>query len=209
MNPFRWNPFRKANRGHTRALTAEDHLAPGTPFNPNNFSPWHGFRHLTPAVIAGLQDQDIHRAVSNHFRLKEAEAERLGLRLSRQSFTREVLLLHAIWILEAEVRNGGFGQYFHNHDAQVVRDAIDGLRMIDALPSLDSLHEAIGLFSHVHSYLLPVIEDYGLSRPSERPEFETATHEFHVRQDDLNMRRAKFMRSMSAAQLACGEASEA
>ncbi|MEK7884600.1 DMP19 family protein [Methyloversatilis sp. NSM2] len=197
---FKW--FRKPKHRAEKTLTAEDHLAPDAPFNPNNFSPWHGFRSLTPAVLASVADNDIHRAISNHVRLKEADVLRAGRQLSRQDFTNEVLLLHAVWILEAEVRNGAFTQFFGNHDAQAVRDAIAGLRMIGAESSLRVLQEAIGVFSHHFPYLLTVVDEYSLPRPSEIPDSETVTHDFHVHQSDLDACRVRFMRAMSAAQLA-------
>lgn len=197
-----WNPFRKPNTASPKPLTAEDHLAPGTPFNPKNFSPWHGFRRLTPEVLAGVADKDLHRAVTNHVRLKEADADRIDRQVSRQDFTIEVLLLNAVWILEAEVRNGAFAQFFHNHDAQAVRDAANGLKMISADNSLRALHEAIGVFSYRFPYLVPLVEEYHLSRPAEPPDSETATHEFNVHQSELDTRRIQFMRAMTAEQLA-------
>ena len=201
-----WNPFKKAKPSAARPVTAEDHLAPNAPFNPDNFAPWHGFRKLTPTVLTGVHDQDLQRAISNHVRLKEDEVRRLGRTLSHQDFTREVLLLNAVWVLEAEVRNGAFTQYFHRQDAQAVRDAMAGLEMIGAVESLRTLRDAIGLFSYHYEYLLPLIDEFRLSRPEERPESETATHDFHVHQAHLDICRVKFIRSMSASQLARSEA---
>jgi hypothetical protein len=199
---FKWNPFRKPKPEPPKPLTAEDHLAPGAPFNPNNFSPWHGFRNLTPEVLANVADEDIHRAVTNHVRLKEAEALRTGRPGSRQDFTNEVFLLNAVWILEAEVRNGAFEQFFRNHDAQAVRDAANGLKMLGAESSLQALLEAIGVFSYLFPHLFALVEEYSLTRPAGPPDSETATHDFHVHQRELDACRVQFMRAMSAAQLA-------
>lgn len=201
---LKWNPFKRQMPKLPKTLTAEEHLAPGAPFNPDNFAPWQGFRDLTPEVLASIADEDLHRAVTNHVRLKEADAFRAAKTISRQDFTNEVFLLNAVWILEAEVRNGAFTQFFRNHDEQAVRDAADGLKMIGAKGSLHALREAIGVFSYLFPYLIGLVEEYGLARPAEPPESETATHDFHVHQQELDACRVQFMRAMSAAQLARG-----
>jgi len=83
-----------------------------------------------------------------------------------------------------------------------VRDAANGLNMIGAERSLQVLFEAIGVFSYHFPYLMALVEEYDLSRPTELPDSETATHDFHVHQSELDAHRVRFMRGMSAAQLA-------
>ena len=58
------------------------------------------------------------------------------------SWTSHERLYFAVRLMEGEVNNGGFDQYFFNSSADHYRVAVDGLRKIGALRSLNLVREA-------------------------------------------------------------------
>ena len=70
---------------------------------------------------------------------REAELGFSALRPSEQVF-------YAIWVLEGEVNNGGFDQYFSNSSGEHARDALTALRTIGASSAFDIAQAAFALF---------------------------------------------------------------
>lgn len=52
-------------------------------------------------------------------------------------------MLYATWIVEAEVNNGGFNQYFRNTNAKTAQAAIDGFNLIGAKQHAELMADAM------------------------------------------------------------------
>jgi hypothetical protein len=68
-------------------------------------------------------------------------------------------LYYATWLLEGEVYNGGFGQYFagFKKTPHVIQDALDGMRFIGANSHLALVNEDIAHYVHFIPELEPLV----------------------------------------------------
>lgn len=57
-----------------------------------------------------------------------------------------LVMMYSTWILEAEVNNGGFNQYFYNSSNQFVDEAYEGLKTIGAVKHAELLKKAVDVF---------------------------------------------------------------
>jgi len=80
----------------------------------------------------------------NSYLIKLAESDRTQLgRIDFAAQSPEQRVFSAIWVLEAEVNNGGFDQYFHNTDLATVSFAPAALREIGAHMCADIVSRAL------------------------------------------------------------------
>jgi hypothetical protein len=59
------------------------------------------------------------------------------------SMPRGFRFIYAVWLLDAEVNNGGFNQFFWNSSGQFAPEALEGLREIGATKHEELLKKAI------------------------------------------------------------------
>jgi hypothetical protein len=86
---------------------------------------------LDAATIAGIKDDDLEQAIVDFVLAKVGD-----------NFEREYEVVTALpiaiqdvfntWVLENEVANGGFNQYFWNSSGQFAEEAVEGLKRIGA-----------------------------------------------------------------------------
>jgi hypothetical protein len=126
----------------------------------------------------------------------ESVSERVA-RDGLSALTEPERFYRAIWLLEAEVANGGFEQFFFNCSAADVRDAIAGLRAIGAPQMAVLLSRAVDLCCepatstpHLHHLTTSQAESLnGLSnRFSDYPEDLSALVSAYVERHDSHFR---------------------
>src|SRR5437773_12145409 len=97
------------------------------------------------ATLASISDDDIELAIQDYVYLrisnKFEEEERVLSELS-PGFRAIYCTLH----VEAEVRNGGFDQYFSNSEGRLALTAEEGFQRIGAPEYADLMHRAIQLW---------------------------------------------------------------
>lgn len=67
-------------------------------------------------------------------------------RVAAGELTRAELVFRAVWVLEAEVNNGGFDQYYFNASGDLAYTVVDALREIEADATARIVHEANTVF---------------------------------------------------------------
>lgn len=92
--------------------------------------------HLDATTIQSIKDQDLDYALTWYFgeRMRVMESSREATLLGETAAFRTFYLC---WLLEAEVLNGGFNQYFWNVPPELTGPTADALRNIGANETLD------------------------------------------------------------------------
>lgn len=89
------------------------------------------FRVLTAELLHSLATDEIGHAVVHHV------AHRIGEDVSRRAeivrrLPAGVQAIYATWLVDAEVNNGGFNQFFYNPSGELAGDALVGYELLGA-----------------------------------------------------------------------------
>lgn len=117
--------------------SADDSLAKS--INDSNKRPI--YKSLDPKLLAGIADKDVEQAVVEYVATKldkhdEKEKEIL------ERLPKGARALWLTWIVEGEVNNGGFNQYYWNSEDRFSADAVDAFRFFSALEHASLMEEA-------------------------------------------------------------------
>ena len=122
-------------------------------------APWPDarFRALTPELLASLSADEVGSAVVQHVQLlvgddaaHEAKIVRLLPPGARAVFT--------TWLVDAEVNNGGFNQFFYNPSGQYAGDALAGYELLGAEEYAAVMRAAIATHEAERERLAPFYE---------------------------------------------------
>src|SRR5262245_10548228 len=100
---------------------------------------------LTREILASIPDEELEQALIDHLldiriaeRLKDDYEILAGLSAGFR-------MLYSTWLLEAEVNNGGFNQFFWNSSGRFAREAVEGWKRIGAEQQAELTEEAIAI----------------------------------------------------------------
>jgi Domain of unknown function (DUF4375) len=122
-------------------------------------APWpdERFRRLTAELLASLSADEVPEAIVQHVHLrigKDTEREPEIVR----SLPSGVMAVYTTWLVDAEVNNGGFNQYFFNPAGQFAGDALAGYELLGAEPYAAVMRSAIATFEADRDRLAPFYE---------------------------------------------------
>jgi hypothetical protein len=129
-------------------------------------SPDERFRRLTPEVLAALSADEIGEAVVHHVHLRVAGAwghEAPAIR----ALPLGVRAIYATWLVDAEVNNGGFNQYFFNSSGQYADEALAGYELLGTEDYAAVMRSAIATFEIDRERLEPLYSAHTLESFSE------------------------------------------
>jgi hypothetical protein len=129
-------------------------------------SPDERFRRLTPELLASLSADEVADAVVQHVHLRVAGAWGREADIIR-SLPPGVRALYATWLVDAEVNNGGFNQYFFNSSGQYAGEALAGYELLGATDYAAVMQSAIATFEADRDRLSPFYETHTLESFSE------------------------------------------
>ena len=129
-------------------------------------SPDERFRKLTPELLASLSADEIGDAVVQHVHLRAAGTWGQEARVIR-ALPPGVRAVYATWLVDAEVNNGGFNQYFFNSSGQYAGDALDGYELLGAEEYAAVMRAAIVTFEIDRERLEPYYAAHTLESFSE------------------------------------------
>ena len=129
-------------------------------------SPDERFRRLTPELLAGLSADEIGDAIVQHVHLRVAGEWGHEARVIR-SLPTGVQAIYATWLVDAEVNNGGFNQYFFNSSGQYAGEALAGYELLEAEEYAAVMRSAIATFEIDRQRLAPYYEAHTLESFSE------------------------------------------
>ncbi|MBP1225519.1 DMP19 family protein [Flavobacterium sp. 1355] len=96
---------------------------------------------LTIQIIDKLSDEDIEGAIyENIVETFKGDFDNEFEHIKKLSAGQQ--MFWATWILEAEVNNGGFNQYYYNSDGEFAEMALNGLKIIKANKFADLVSRA-------------------------------------------------------------------
>jgi hypothetical protein len=112
------------------------------------------FRQLTPELLASLSADDVADAIVQHVHLRVAGAWGGEAQIIR-SLPPGVRAIYTTWLVDAEVNNGGFNQYFFNSSGQYAGDALAGYELLGAEEYAAVMRSAIATFEIDRPRLAP------------------------------------------------------
>lgn len=118
---------------------------------PEDFDP--RFRSLTLTLLQQLPDNELPGAVQQHVFIKVSEDRKREAELLT-TLPEDVHAVYAGLILDAEVQNGGFNQFFWN-SSRFADAALHGLEKLGASEHADLLRRAMDLAISNQGKLLP------------------------------------------------------
>jgi hypothetical protein len=112
------------------------------------------FRRLNPELLASLSADDIGDAVVQHVALRSADTriERAVLVHALPSGTKAV---YATWLVDVEVKNGGFNQFFFNPYGELAGTALAGYELFGAEEYAAVMRAAIATYESEHGKMAP------------------------------------------------------
>jgi hypothetical protein len=108
-------------------------------------APNERFRHLTPELLAMLSTDEIGDAIVQHVHLHVAGAWGREAPIIR-SLAPGVRAIYTTWLVDAEVNDGGFHQFFFNSSGQYAGDALAGYELLAAEEYAAIMRSAIATF---------------------------------------------------------------
>src|SRR5687768_11452474 len=107
-------------------------------------SPWPDpkFRDLTPELLAALSADDIGDAVLQHveWRVRRHASDRAA---AIHGLPPGVRAIYATFLVDAEVNNGGFNQFFYNPHGELAGIALSGYELLGAEEYAEVMRSAI------------------------------------------------------------------
>lgn len=112
------------------------------------------FRELDPELLASLSADEVGDAVVQHVALRSADThtERAVLVHALPSGTRAI---YTTWLVDVEVKNGGFNQFFFNPYGQLAGTALAGYELLGAEEYAAVMRAAIATFESEHETMAP------------------------------------------------------
>ena len=99
--------------------------------NPFLPAPDPRFRVLTIDLLASLATDEIGDAIVQHVHLRIGRDTERDVEIIR-ALPRGVQAVYATWLVDAEVNNGGFNQFFWNPSGRFAGDALVGYELLGA-----------------------------------------------------------------------------
>lgn len=121
-----------SNSGDKVAPLAEDFLNRRT------------YATLTPAILASISDDKLEQAIVDHIHLRGADQHDKTRRIFA-SLPAAFRMVYATWIMEGEVENGGFHQFFWNCSDRIADEALAGLRLLGASEYAGLMEKAMAM----------------------------------------------------------------
>lgn len=99
------------------------------------------FKQLTPEILSSIQDEELEQVIVDHVFDKMAanyDKEREVL----SELPQGARAMYLTWIVEAEVNNGGFNQYYWNSSGKFASEAVGAFEFFSAIKHAGLMREA-------------------------------------------------------------------
>ena len=111
------------------------------------------FRDLSPALLAGIPADELGDAVLQHVHLQvKSGADEADVVARLPKGTRAIF---ATFVVDAEVNNGGFNQFFYNPHGYLAGEALAGYELLGADDYADVMRAAIATYESERDQLAP------------------------------------------------------
>src|SRR6185503_1769996 len=124
------------------------------------------YRRLTPELLSALSADDVGEAIVHHVHWRVAGAWGREAEVIR-TLPPGVRAIYATWLVDAEVNNGGFNQYFFNSSGRYAGEALAGYELFGAEEYVAVMRSAIATFEVDRERLEPFYRAHTLESFSE------------------------------------------
>lgn len=110
------------------------------------------YENLTTEIIDNTQDDKLLQTIFDNIETNFEEGEQYSIdKISK--LTKGQQAIFSIWMLQAEVNNGGFNQFYYNSSGQFSEMAKDGLEFIGAEKFAELVEKANRTYSEIKDEL--------------------------------------------------------
>ena len=124
-------------------------------------SPDERFRRLTPDLLASLSADEVADAIVQHVHLRVAGSWGREAEIIR-ALPPGVRAIYATWLVDVEVNNGGFNQFFFNSSGQYAGDALAGYELLATEEYAAVMRAAIATYEADRERLEPLYQAHTL-----------------------------------------------
>ena len=111
------------------------------------------FRELSPTLLAGIPADELGDAVLQHVHLQiQAGADEVDVVATLPKGTRAIF---TTFLVDAEVNNGGFNQFFYNPHGYLAGEALAGYELLGADDYAHVMRAAIATYESERDQLAP------------------------------------------------------
>jgi hypothetical protein len=114
------------------------------------------FRELSPEILGAISADEIGAAVVQHVHHRVSSG--LDEKRVMDELPRGTWAIYATWLVDAEVLNGGFNQFFFNRSVAAAGEALLGYELLGAEDHAAVMRAAIATFESERDRLLPFHE---------------------------------------------------
>ncbi|HVM72932.1 MAG TPA: DMP19 family protein [Anaerolineales bacterium] len=109
----------------------------------NDFKNRQIYKELTPEILATIPDNNLEQAIVDYIGAKLIDYRNTLAYVSNMPSGFQII--YSTWILESEVNNGGFNQFFINPSGQFTEMALMSLKRLNATKHYALLEKAIAI----------------------------------------------------------------
>jgi hypothetical protein len=102
------------------------------------------YKRLTPEILASIPDDKLEQAVVDYVYEKVSGREDQEARIIKR-MSAGLRAVHATWVVEAEVNNGGFNQFFWNSSREYASEAVTGFTLFELSALAELMKRAIAM----------------------------------------------------------------
>lgn len=125
------------------------------------------YRELTPELLRSISADDVGAAIVQHVAIHTEDLEgdaRLAVIRELPPGTKAI---YSTWVVDAEVNNGGFNQFFFNPSGELAGLALAGYELMGAEEYAAVMRAAIATYESERDTLAPYHADHSLESFSE------------------------------------------
>ena len=138
------------------------------------------FRYLTPGLLARLSADDVANVIVQHVELRVLERGEEDRDEVVNELPHGTKAVYATWLVDVEVNNGGFNQFFYNPYGQFAGLALAGYELLGADQYAAVMRAAIATHEAERETMKPFYE-------SDSPEAFSESYE-HTALDEVDQR---------------------
>ena len=101
--------------------------------------------YLTREILEAIPDDELEEAIVHYVIEKKIKDDDEHEDEIVRSLPKGLQYIYATWLLEAEIDNGGFNQYFYNSWSEYQKEALEGFERMGAKEYARLLSEAIAI----------------------------------------------------------------
>jgi len=101
---------------------------------------------LTLEILKAIPDEKLEAAIVDHADYKIGDNSDGEYKIVT-GLSKGLQIIYSTWLVEEEVDNGGFNQYFWNSSGQYQKEALEGFKLLGAKEHAGLMDEAIAIYN--------------------------------------------------------------